>query len=291
MESSPPFVDPFAMPYGAGSTFADYSSMPLFSPVDEFGSGFTTESVGSPMSPVSPVLSTSSYGFVNADDFSSWEGFGQPSRSYQAGSLTPAVNPMDLVMPTAFTNPYLPSTALPQQPSYTVPIPSDRKHSAPTAPKPRTTPPTVRKDSTASEPARTTLKRKASTADDQDASSQGSDKNHGPKKVAHNEIEKRYRTNLNDRIIELRDSVPSLRKAARRRNGEDVDSVEDNAEDAFCPAAHKLNKAAILGKATEYICHLRARNCYLIEENKMLHTKLHSFEMMAAELNIRWPAN
>lgn len=60
------------------------------------------------------------------------------------------------------------------------------------------------------------------------------------KKTAHNMIEKRYRTNLNDKIAELRDSVPSLRVITKRNSrGEEV--VEDL--DGLTPA-HKLNKVS-----------------------------------------------
>ena len=65
------------------------------------------------------------------------------------------------------------------------------------------------------------------------------------KKTAHNMIEKRYRTNLNDKIAALRDSVPSLRVMARSGNGDDEDELEDL--EGLAPA-HKLNKATVLSK-------------------------------------------
>ena len=62
------------------------------------------------------------------------------------------------------------------------------------------------------------------------------------KKTAHNMIEKRYRTNLNDKIAQLRDSVPSLRVITKKNSrGEEV--VEDL--DGLTPA-HKLNKVSNL---------------------------------------------
>jgi len=58
------------------------------------------------------------------------------------------------------------------------------------------------------------------------------------KKTAHNMIEKRYRTNLNDKIAALRDSVPSLRIMSKKSSrGEEVH--EDL--QGLTPA-HKLNK-------------------------------------------------
>jgi hypothetical protein len=66
-----------------------------------------------------------------------------------------------------------------------------------------------------------------------------------PKKSAHNMIEKRYRTNLNQKISMLRDSVPSLRVMARKNSqGEDVVDVEDEDLGGLTPA-HKLNKATV----------------------------------------------
>lgn len=60
------------------------------------------------------------------------------------------------------------------------------------------------------------------------------------KKTAHNMIEKRYRTNLNDKIAALRDSVPSLRVITKRNSrGEEV--VEDL--QGLTPA-HKSNKVS-----------------------------------------------
>jgi hypothetical protein len=98
------------------------------------------------------------------------------------------------------------------------------------------------------------------------------------KKTAHNMIEKRYRTNLNDKIAALRDSVPSLRAMSRPDGG----NVEDDPEDleGLTPA-HKLNKATVLSKATEYIRHLEKINRRYKEEIKTLKGRLQSYENMA----------
>ena len=89
-------------------------------------------------------------------------------------------------------------------------------------------------------------KRKSSLEDDnsdfEEESSpvtNGNGGRHPPvKKTAHNMIEKRYRTNLNDKIATLRDSVPSLRVMTKKNSrGEEV--REDL--QGLTPA-HKLNK-------------------------------------------------
>jgi hypothetical protein len=63
------------------------------------------------------------------------------------------------------------------------------------------------------------------------------------KKTAHNMIEKRYRTNLNDKIAALRDSVPALRIMSKSARGEDT--TEDREELHGLTPAHKLNKATV----------------------------------------------
>lgn len=124
-------------------------------------------------------------------------------------------------------------------------------------------------------------KRKSSVDDDEDdddddhqTSSSGGRR--APKKTAHNMIEKRYRTNLNDKITALRDSVPSLRIISRKNSrGEEV--KEDL--QGLTPA-HKLNKATVLSKATEYIAHLEKRNKSLIKENSALKSRVEAFEIL-----------
>lgn len=83
-------------------------------------------------------------------------------------------------------------------------------------------------------------KRKSSAeAEDED----DDDSNPPVKKTAHNMIEKRYRTNLNDKIAALRDSVPSLRIMTKSARGEDT--ITDREELQGLTPAHKLNKATV----------------------------------------------
>lgn len=124
-------------------------------------------------------------------------------------------------------------------------------------------------------------KRKSSVDDDEDEEEEerrtgsGSSGRH-PKKTAHNMIEKRYRTNLNDKITALRDSVPSLRIISRK-NSRGEEAQEDL--QGLTPA-HKLNKATVLSKATEYIAHLEKRNKTLLKENSALKSRVEAFEIL-----------
>ena len=74
---------------------------------------------------------------------------------------------------------------------------------------------------------------------------------------AHSLVEKRYRSNLNEKISELRGSIPSLN------------------DDSRSPAtSHKYNKYTILTKAIEYIRHLETRNVYLEGANNNLKHRM-----------------
>lgn len=72
------------------------------------------------------------------------------------------------------------------------------------------------------------------------------------KKTAHNMIEKRYRTNINDKIAALRDSVPSLRIMSKSARGEDT--TQDREELHGLTPAHKLNKATVQSLALRANC-------------------------------------
>ena len=69
---------------------------------------------------------------------------------------------------------------------------------------------------------------------------------------SHSIVEKRYRTNLNDKIADLRRSVPCFRG-----------DTPHTAENEKLSAAPKHNKSTILTKAIEYIHQLEQRNAYL----------------------------
>ncbi|KAF2014803.1 hypothetical protein BU24DRAFT_423709 [Aaosphaeria arxii CBS 175.79] len=124
-----------------------------------------------------------------------------------------------------------------------------------------------------------TKKRKSSSEETEPEPSDKKEKQPPVKKTAHNMIEKRYRTNLNDKIAALRDSVPSLRVMSRPGGGNEEDDDPEDLE-GLTPA-HKLNKATVLSKATEYIRHLEKRNKRLQEEVGTLKGRLDSYEKMA----------
>lgn len=85
------------------------------------------------------------------------------------------------------------------------------------------------------------------------------------RRKAHNDIEKRYRIRLNEKIAELRDSIPSLRVNA----GSPQDGVR---KDSLAGSLHKVNKANVLEKATEYIKSLEMCNQRLQAElNRMIN--------------------
>ncbi|KAK3396205.1 helix-loop-helix DNA-binding domain-containing protein [Sordaria brevicollis] len=104
------------------------------------------------------------------------------------------------------------------------------------------------------------------------------------KKTAHNMIEKRYRTNLNDKITNLRDAVPSLRRAALRQENGNAQyhdaGFEDEEDDYDHHTLPKLNKATILSKATEYIGEIERKLTALHNENLQLQAKVRGMEIL-----------
>ena len=72
------------------------------------------------------------------------------------------------------------------------------------------------------------------------------------RKAGHNDIEKRYRSSINDRIVELKTIL----------SGEDA----------------KMSKSAILRKAIEYIRFLQAKTTRLEQENKQLKNKIQQYK-------------
>lgn len=107
-------------------------------------------------------------------------------------------------------------------------------------------------------------KRKASTESADSTTNPGSQdgKSTFVQNKSHSIVEKRYRTNLNDKIADLRKSIPNLRGDA-----------SDSAEAGKLSTAPKYNKSTILTKAIEYIHHLEQRNVYLENVNASLRSQ------------------
>ena len=102
----------------------------------------------------------------------------------------------------------------------------------------------MRKSQSVSSPESNASRKRKSSADAEDEDDEDSAGQIPPvKKTAHNMIEKRYRTNLNDKIAALRDSVPSLRIMSKSARGEDT--ANDREELQGLTPAHKLNKATV----------------------------------------------
>ncbi|KAL8421446.1 hypothetical protein RB596_002290 [Gaeumannomyces avenae] len=92
-------------------------------------------------------------------------------------------------------------------------------------------------------------------------------------RTAHNDIERKYRTNLKDKIAELRDAVPALRTIPEN----DVDDGDEGGQPSRGP---KVSKGAVLTKATEYIHHLEKKNKAIVQQHQELSRRLQAFEQL-----------
>ncbi|KAL7946540.1 hypothetical protein V8C42DRAFT_39132 [Trichoderma barbatum] len=100
-----------------------------------------------------------------------------------------------------------------------------------------------------------------------ETSSLSKEKTKSADRMAHNDVERKYRTNLKDKITELRNAVPALQQVAE---GEQ-DAAQGNA---------KVSKGTVLTKATEYIHQLEQRNKDILTEHKQLMRRLQAFEAL-----------
>ncbi|KAK4042381.1 hypothetical protein C8A01DRAFT_44631 [Parachaetomium inaequale] len=90
-------------------------------------------------------------------------------------------------------------------------------------------------------------------------------------RTAHNDIERKYRTNLKDKISELRDAVPALRTISEN-------DIED--EETQPSRTANVSKGTVLTKATEYIHLLERRNKQIEQEHRELSRRLQAFEQL-----------
>ncbi|KAK4102831.1 hypothetical protein N658DRAFT_514956 [Parathielavia hyrcaniae] len=312
-------------------TYSDFSPMSIFD-TEDFSADFPSDAAASPLSALSPALSATSLCFPTTDPWAAWDGAGlSPEPDLLFGcqafapcspsgtTMSPAIDPIDLAV-SAPTNP---SPQPPQVTSAITPAQQHQQHPIPvTATHP--TPPTTTDAAAKRYPSRS-LKRKSRTGPSEEKqpaskstalspsttttttpSPSTSRPKHrppvpGPKKTpksAHNMIEKRYRTNLNDKITQLRDAVPSLRQLAQQRaknaaaavegagqNDDDEDDEEECGADSrlletMGSCGLRLNKATILSKATEYILQLERWNQRLEAENGALRGRMEGLEVI-----------
>ncbi|KAF4976174.1 hypothetical protein FZEAL_7132 [Fusarium zealandicum] len=99
----------------------------------------------------------------------------------------------------------------------------------------------------------------------------GKDKMKFGDRTAHNDIERKYRTNLKDKIAELRDAVPALHSIPE-------DGIDDGEGSSQRPP--KVSKGTVLTKATEYIQYLERRNRAIMKEHQELARRLQAFEQL-----------
>ncbi|KAG8906736.1 hypothetical protein FRB99_006227 [Tulasnella sp. 403] len=101
----------------------------------------------------------------------------------------------------------------------------------------------------------------------------------GRPKTSHTTIERRYRTNLNARILSLRHAVPALRILEKDENNNPRfpdDVMDERGYVDGVRAARKASKASILGKAAEYIHVLKKRELRLRHEAAGLRMLINS---------------
>ncbi|KAJ9151323.1 HLH-domain-containing protein [Pleurostoma richardsiae] len=103
-------------------------------------------------------------------------------------------------------------------------------------------------------------------------SDKGKDKLKPGDRTAHNDIERKYRTNLKDRIAELRDAVPALRTIP--------EGIVDDGDAGQPSRGPKVSKGTVLTKATEYIQYLEKKNKAIIQQHQELSRRLQAFEQL-----------
>ncbi|TIB35211.1 hypothetical protein E3P86_02701, partial [Wallemia ichthyophaga] len=104
----------------------------------------------------------------------------------------------------------------------------------------------------------------------------------GPKNPSHNAVERRYRNNINTRMLALRCAVPALvaqpPQTSSRRKAPPL-----YVEGVAVPG--KINKQTVLIGATEYIRRLRGREQRLMREVELLRSQLPMAEQTAWAYN------
>ncbi|KUJ07139.1 uncharacterized protein LY89DRAFT_678106 [Mollisia scopiformis] len=181
-------------------------------------------------------------------------------------SLTDIAMPYHILAKNTTTKRKSPSSEEPTSPSA-----ASASFSSP-APSPSPEPVTTRKS-------RTNKKRKSLVVVD-DAESRNALCQ--SRKNGHNMIEKRYRTNLNEKIDCLRQSVPAFprRSSSGAKSDGEEEEDEEGQEDSKI-GRQKYGKAAILTRALEYIKHLENTTERLGGEVDLLKNRAGAFEKLA----------
>ncbi|EHA46632.1 hypothetical protein MGG_10575 [Pyricularia oryzae 70-15] len=295
-DSTIPF-DPFSTAYLVrDQQDYDYSPSALFTPLDCFPTDFNSESLASPT--LENNNDWTSFDSLSSPDIFKTDSFDDSPILTSIPSASPSIDPMDLAAPAMPDDnvPFGDSAAFPE----TI--------TGPLFPSPQLArvqnPPPINHHASRPELSVSTRRgtKRKSTGSSSTYSASPSPRSSAsppprpaphlpPKKTAHNMIEKRYRNNLNDKISALRDAVPALRVMVHRLEAHASPDDSANSRCALSPQefeedlggltpAHKLNKATILSKATEYINHLERKNRALARENHGLRGKVDGLEML-----------
>lgn len=132
------------------------------------------------------------------------------------------------------------------------------------------------------------LKRKSSTGTEKEKGTQSKTGD----RAAHNDIERKYRTNLKDKIAELQSAIPALQTIAE--DGEDEEAGQSGRAPKISKVSlfdeeelRELNtndqhQGTVLTKATEYIHHLEKRNRQILKQHQDLSRRLQAFEQLLA---------
>jgi FtsZ-binding cell division protein ZapB len=96
-------------------------------------------------------------------------------------------------------------------------------------------------------------------------------------KAAHRAVERRYRSNLNLKIIKLGQCIPAVRNQVVG-----IDDL-DKAEDCRATAKSKLQKGHVLSKAVDYIQSLQQHVSELEAEKRQLENRVESLNMIIEE--------
>ncbi|KFZ08945.1 hypothetical protein V502_09049 [Pseudogymnoascus sp. VKM F-4520 (FW-2644)] len=127
-------------------------------------------------------------------------------------------------------------------------------------------------------------KRKPSVSEDEAGSTPAGRKRLLGAKSAHNIIEKRYRTNLNDKIDALGKRLPNLQakyKKNHQSSGHNEDE-DENVYDHHGPKGQKINKAVVLTEAADYIRELEERIKKHNDQMSTMQIRLDVFKALAA---------